>query len=250
MHDIILLWSHPRSVSSAMERVMLERGDMTTFHEPFIYLYYVHDAKKTLPYFDIAPDHPRSYADIRDMLLRAAERRPVFVKDMSYYVSDHISGDEAFVHRVKNTFLIRSPRKSIPSYHKLDPDVTSEEIGLEAQYHHFELVRELTGETPLVIDADDLQADTEGTVRAYCRALGIAFMPESMTWDDPVPAEWQYVAGWHEDLSKSKGIGSKTERKVDLDEVPHLKEYCEHHLPFYRKMREHRLRLGNCSPIR
>ena len=41
-----MLWSHPRSVSSAMERIMLERGDLTNFHEPFIYLYYVGDGKK------------------------------------------------------------------------------------------------------------------------------------------------------------------------------------------------------------
>jgi hypothetical protein len=80
-HDIIFLWSHPRSVSSAMERIMLERGDMTTLHEPFIYLYYVHDRKKTLDYFDPDPDHPTSYHDIREMVLAAAEQGPVFVKD-------------------------------------------------------------------------------------------------------------------------------------------------------------------------
>ena len=28
---------------------MLERGDLTTLHEPFLYLYYVHDARKRLP---------------------------------------------------------------------------------------------------------------------------------------------------------------------------------------------------------
>ena len=58
---------------------MLERGDMTALHEPFIYLYYVHDRRKTLDYFD--PDHPPSYHDIREMVLAAAEQGPVFVKD-------------------------------------------------------------------------------------------------------------------------------------------------------------------------
>ena len=48
MHDIIFLWSHPRSLSTVMQRVMLERGDFRNFHEPFIYTYYVHKRKKRL----------------------------------------------------------------------------------------------------------------------------------------------------------------------------------------------------------
>lgn len=31
---IIALWCHPRSMSTAMERVMRERGDCRCFHEP------------------------------------------------------------------------------------------------------------------------------------------------------------------------------------------------------------------------
>ena len=47
-HPLIFLWTHPRSVSSALERVMLQRGDLETLHEPFIYLYYLGDARKSL----------------------------------------------------------------------------------------------------------------------------------------------------------------------------------------------------------
>ncbi len=241
MHEIVFLWAHPRSVSSAMERIMLERGDMKTFHEPFIYLYYVHDATKTLPYFAIDPDHPRSYEDIKQMLLAAAERGPVFVKDMCYYLSDYIMDDHAFVRRIRNTFLIRTPEKSIPSYYKLDPQLTSEEIGLEAEYRYFERVVELTDQTPIVIDAEDVQADTEATMRAYCSALGIEFIPESLHWDTAVPDAWQFVAGWHGDLSKTKGIAKHAESATLMDDNPRLQQYCQHHLPFYLALREHRL---------
>ena len=236
-----MLWSHPRSVSSAMERIMLERGDMTTFHEPFIYLYYVGDGKKTLAYFDVHPDHPTSYVGIRDMILEGAKDGPVFAKDMSYYISDYIEDDLAFVKRVTNTFLIRSPEKSIPSYHRLDPEVLSEEIGLEAQWRHFELVREVTGETPIVIDADDLQRDTEATMRAYCAALEIPFIPESLSWDEDIPAQWRHVSGWHGDLVDTKGIGTHAKKKVDVHSAPKLKAYYNHHLPFYLELREFKL---------
>ncbi len=134
---------------------MLERGDMITLHEPFMYLYYVHDAKKELLHFERDPEHPTSYEDIKGAILDAADRKPVFVKDMYYYVADYVQGDHNFVRRVKNTFLIRTSEKSIPSYYRLDQDVTLEEFGLEAQHRHLELVRETNGELPIVIDADD-----------------------------------------------------------------------------------------------
>ncbi len=44
-------------------------------------------------------------------------------------------------------------------------------------------------------------------MRAYCRAIGIEFIPDSLTWDEPVPPEWTFVAAWHDDLSHSTGIG-------------------------------------------
>jgi hypothetical protein len=67
--------------------------------------------KKVLKYFEPEPTHPTSYRGIRDMILHASEKRPIFVKDMSYYVSDYIQQDPAFVGRVHNTFLIRNPGK-------------------------------------------------------------------------------------------------------------------------------------------
>ncbi len=46
MNRLVFLWCHPRSMSSTLERAKLERDDLATLHEPFLYLYYVHDARK------------------------------------------------------------------------------------------------------------------------------------------------------------------------------------------------------------
>ena len=108
---------------------MPERGDLDCAHEPFMYDYYVHRGIRVMPHFDIRPDHPVSYATIRDHLIARSERGPVFFKDMSYYVMPHILDDAIFAERLVNTFLIRDPVASITSYHKLDPEVTLDEIG-------------------------------------------------------------------------------------------------------------------------
>ena len=221
---------------------MLERGDMATLHEPFLYLYYVHDARKRLPHLDVDPRRPVSYEGIRSMVLEAARTRPVFVKDMCYYVVDHIHDDVDFIRRMTSTFLIRDPARSIPSHFRLDPGVTLEEIGCEAQYRCFERFEEVTGRTPVVIDAADLAADPAGTLRAYCRTLELPFIPEALEWNAELPQAWRDVGGWHADLAGSTGIARfRPSEGPGLDAAPHLRDYYAHHRPFYAKMRAHRL---------
>ena len=143
---------------------MWQRGDMRTLHEPFIYLYYIGDERKSLKFFDPDPDHPTSYEGIKSMIIEAAQSSTVFVKDMSYFVAPYAEADREFLRQVSNTYLIRTPERSIPSYYKLDSEVTREEIGVDAVYRHFQWVADATGEVPIVIDA----ADLTGTPRAQC----------------------------------------------------------------------------------
>jgi hypothetical protein len=116
-------------MSTAIERIMRERGDLNCAHEPFMYDYYV-NRSNAMPHFDVDPDHPQTYADIRDMLIERAQAGPVFFKDMSYYVVPHILDDDLFRPHLKNVFLVRRPKAAIVSYHKLDPKVSSDEIGI------------------------------------------------------------------------------------------------------------------------
>jgi len=90
MNKIIALWVHPRSLSTVMERVMIERGDFRVIHEPFAYVYYVHDKKGKVPHMKIDPDHPQTYPDTRKWILDAADEKPVCFKDMAYYVPEYL----------------------------------------------------------------------------------------------------------------------------------------------------------------
>ena len=65
-------------MSTALERVMRERGDFDCLHEPFLHYYYLQRAGKQLAHFDTEQDHPTSYEDTRDMILERAEKAPVF----------------------------------------------------------------------------------------------------------------------------------------------------------------------------
>lgn len=241
MNRIYALWSHPRSMSTAMERVMRERGDLDCAHEPFMYDYYVHRGVRVMPHFDVRPDHPVSYAAIRDHLIARSEKGPVFFKDMSYYVMPHILDDAVFAERLVDAFLIRDPVASITSYHKLDPEVTLDEIGLEAQWKHYSALR-AAGRTPVVIRAESVRQDTRGAMARFWEAVGLPFSEAAFDWQSEKPKDWEQVGGWHGDVSASKGIRPLTGEEIRAQretfeamaqEHPDMRVHLAHHRPFY-----------------
>jgi hypothetical protein len=239
---IVALWSHPRSMSTAFERIMRARGDLQCLHEPFMYDYYINRSTRQMPHFEAMDEHPKSYADIRAMILARAEKGPVFLKDMSYYVMPHIAADEAFFRRITHSFLIRDPKASIVSYAKLDPDMLLEEIGLEAQWLHAEAVMKQLGLAPVVVRSEQVQADPAGQMRKYWQAVGLRDMPEALHWKDPAPADWQQVQGWHHEVMASSTIRPISASQLSQTDAeyrqlaaaqPRLAEYLAHHLPYY-----------------
>lgn len=247
MNRIIALWCHPRSMSTAIERIMRERGDCSCFHEPFMYDYYIHRGVRAMPHFDVEPDRPVAYAEIRNHLLEAAESATVFIKDMSYYVVPALFDDTAFAQRLTHAFLIRHPARSILSYHRLDPDLTLEEIGLEAQWRHYEWLQDNLGMDPVVLEAEAIRQDPEAAMRTFWTAVGLSFAGHALAWqDDRTPEDWGQVAGWHGAVSGSTSIKPavhdgeehlSSEFAAAVARAPHLEAFLAHHLPFYERLR-------------
>lgn len=244
-HPIIALWSHPRSMSTATERIMRERGDLTCFHEPFMYYYYVHLGHRHFPHHEVDPDHPTGFREIWRMLREAAESGPVFFKDMAYYVWPEMRNHPALARSIRHAFLIRDPRRSIPSYHRLDPEVTLDEIGLEAEWRLADWVASVTGEHPPVIEAETIQSAPEPTMRALWSRIGLGDCPGALRWSgEAIPDEWQQVAGWHRDVAASTGIRPPDEDEAAIDAAfseaaaaaPRMTDLLAHHRPFHRRL--------------
>ena len=247
MHRIIALWCHPRSMSTAIERIMRERGDFQCLHEPFMYDYYVHRQVRRMPHFEAEKGRPVSYTTIREDLVQRAEGRDVFIKDMSYYVMPAMREDSEFARRLIHAFLIRNPMRSILSYHRLDPDVSCEEIGLEAQWRHFEWLRDALGMTPAVLEAESVQAAPRTVLRAWWSKIGLDFVEDAFTWSgEEAPEEWEQVAGWHGDVQQSTSIrpisdeeeaGLEAEFEAAARAQPRLRALLDHHRPCYERLR-------------
>jgi len=239
-YPIFALWAHPRSTSTALERLMRNRPDCSVFHEPFLGKYYNQIGKDVpgveMSAFDI------NYSKIRDRILAQGEQSPVFVKDMSYHVLPEFFEDTDFCDRLRHVFLIRDPRKSIPSFHKQDKDLTLTEVGYEAQWKQYQFIVNRCPEKVLVVEADDIGRETETMMQLIWDFCGFENCPEALNWEgQPFPQELQIVQAWHENLQKSPGIYTD-ERDPNavfseaLRGAPKLGAMLDYHRPFFEKL--------------
>lgn len=220
---------------------MRERGDLDVLHEPFMYHHYLSQTETHFPDFEPEPGHPRDYSDIRAMILRRASARPVFFKDMAYYVETELPRDPAFANQMTHAFLVRDPAEAIVSYHKRDPDFSLHEVGIEAQHRLLRALRE-AGHDPLVITAAHLREAPEATLARYWAHVDLPFMRDAFGWDETVPDGWKAVADWHATALNSGAIQKPEEGRDYGAEVVALgapfAAYEAHHRPFYESMKD------------
>lgn len=226
----IWLWAHPRSRSTALERMMMARGDVTVWHEPLVTLY--DDGV-----VELAGARLRSVAAVLEHA--KAQGGPLFVKDTTEFrYSDAL--DAGLVTGITHTFIVREPAAAIASHVAIKPDASCSDIGYEHQHALFELLRGL-GIEPVVVDSDLLVREPARTVAAYCAAVGLPYRPEAMRWPAGHRPEWARTRRWHLDAGESTGFTAAATRPVRLD--GHLHAYYAHHRPYYDRMVRHALPL-------
>ncbi len=232
----IALWAVPRSRSTAFLRSMMERGDLEVVHEPFSYL-------STQGHFELAGRRAESMPDLLGLLLESsASGRRVFFKDTSDYRYDALFEDGRIFRDVVNTFMIRDPAAAVTSHYALHPKLTLDEVGFEYLHMIFQAVADATGEVPLVIDGDDLVADPDGMVRAYCERVGLPFVAKALRWRSGGQAAWQPTERWHREVADSTGLVRAARRHAERpDNNSFLARLVEHHRPFHAVMHRHRL---------
>jgi hypothetical protein len=238
MNRMIALWAHPRSRSTVLERVFIERGDFEVFHEPFAHMAF--NDQSAIPHDDLDCGLPRSYEAIKALLRDTRQARNVFHKDMCYHCLDELKADPEFLLEQQNVFIIRETGRTIMSHHAMFAQMPLAAIGHKALYEIFCQVTRLTGKIPYVVNGDDLARRPEETLRRLCDHLQLEFLPDALSWEPSCPAQWTAWRCWHKAVENSTEIFAPDcefdERQ--LTESPHLMTYYQVHRPFYERMNQ------------
>ncbi len=236
--SVIALWAHSRSMSTAFLRMMVERGDVTTVHEPWLAL--TETGQVTLPAEADEVTTVYSDTELRDHLVRLGQSRPVFVKEVVDYRYPYLFDTPAEVASFTHAFIVRDPRPTIASHYAMKPSVTCPEIGFERLADLFGLFWSASGRKPLVLRAERLVEDPLVAVRAFCDYTGLAFVPEAITWQPTDRPEWGRHRAWHLDAINSSGfVSQRNAYEVTIDNSALLRSFYDHHYPFYERIVQH-----------
>ena len=230
----IALWAVPRSISTAFERVFVERDDFEVLHEPFSNAYYYGADRLSGRFADAEPKPGYSFDEVLADVLAPREKR-VFVKDMAYQAKGVLG--PGFASRFVNTFIVRDPKYVLVSLYKMWPDFTFEETGYEDLHRLFRYATEGGGEDVAVVDAMTFSENPEGVLAAYCEHLEIPFRSGSLSWESRDVEHWDSWEGWHDAAEKSTGIKPATRRDPELP--AELEEVYERCLPYYYELAAH-----------
>ncbi|XP_072019656.1 uncharacterized protein [Amphiura filiformis] len=193
----------------------------------------------------------------------------VFVHDQAYCLR---SNYDNIPRGYKHTYLIRNPYRLFPSwkkaYVKLMPSfvdkpftdmpkyLVPEMFGFGELYDLMVHIQENLGQSPIVIDADDLQANPSSVLRQYCHLLGVEFKESMLQWEagDKIVDTWiasktylqwskmEEGGGFYEDAFKSTEFHPPKElpsrEQIDPDLLPVIHQ-C---IPLYEKMYSIRIR--------
>jgi hypothetical protein len=247
----IFLATHPRSMSTALERSFMTRPDLECFHEPFGDPFYYGPERLSDRYapreLENSPYAHTTYADVvNEIFLTTNEqsnqtKKRVLLKDMAQYiippngpssVADSFNVNQEknnptvipldILHQFKFVFLIRSPHLSIPSYYRNCIAPRSEKTGFdhfrpsEAGYRELRLLYDHLVKNddtnhnfnPLIVDAADICANPEMTIRRICESVDLEFDPSMLSWEPSkiVSDKFAKWPGWHDEVLKTSGF--------------------------------------------
>ncbi len=191
----------------------------------------------------------------------------VFVHDQAFGLQGRY---ENIPRGYTHTFLIRNPYRQFPSWKKamvklipsmidkpfsdMPQKLVPEKFGLGELYDLMVYVRDKLGQTPIIIDADDLQANPSSVLSQYCDLIGVKFSESLLHWEagDKIMDSWigskklltankMEEGGYYEDALNStefqppKDMPSRDQ--IDADLLPLIDQY----MPMYEKMHSMRI---------
>lgn len=236
------MWSPPRARSTMMMRVFEAIG-CQVMDEPF-YAYWLKATDKSDdPGFAVTlREHETDWRKIIDLLFAPLhdEDSWQYQKHMAIHMLDEV--DLSWMQNIINAFLIRHPAEVIVSmseFRALAPTTDRELheaaalVGIPQLKRIFDLAHEISGQSPPVIDANDVLASPDQVLGAFCDEVGLPFnRAHPISWaPGRHPNDGAWADDWYQKVYETTELGTYIPRETVVPEA--LKPVVDYCLPTY-----------------
>ncbi|XP_070537658.1 uncharacterized protein [Ptychodera flava] len=246
-----ILWSTYRSVSTAFERSIRELGDVMVTRENFSKAACFGEERIAFKRYHVDEPVPGcKFSDIKILLEGTFPGyRGVFMKEVAMALV--LSGKIDFVpDGFSHVFLIRNPVKVVTSFYMSliseqlsgeKSETVSNEAGFVELWELYQYIRDIKGQTPMVIDADDdLLRDPATTMKKFCDFAGFEFKESMLHWQPGRLEDWSWDDAWYGTVVKSSGFITNEKHRVSEIDVSSYPEYVQDVIrdcqPYYEKL--------------
>lgn len=235
-HTILAMWSGPRNISTAMMYAFANRGDCVAWDEPFYGAYLAATGLQHPMRAEILAACMQDPNAVAKSCTTAAEKPLFYQKHMTHHMLPQF--DRAFIRKLSNAFLIRSPEKVLASYAKKHDEVTLHAIGFVEQAEIFDLVADHLGHAPPVVDADIHLANPRKSLQQLCHAAGVPFREAMLEWPKgPKACDGAWAPHWYNAVWASTGFAAPDEKPFTLPDE--LRRIADAARPLYEKLKAH-----------
>lgn len=237
----IAMWSGPRNISTALMRAWGSRDDTFVCDEP-LYAHYLQATGIDHPGRDeVIASQDTDWRRVAAWLTGPVPggRGIFYQKHMAQHLLPEIGRD--WLDALTHAFLIREPAGMLASFTRVAGAATLAATGLAQQCELFDRVAGRTGRAPPVIDAADVLADPRALLGRLCDALGVPFQDAMLSWPaGPRATDGVWARHWYAAVEASTGFQAPAAPPAPAP--PALRGLYEQCLPYYERLRAHRLR--------
>ena len=171
----IAMWSGPRNISTALMRAWENRPDAWVVDEP-LYAHYLTQVTVAHPGVDeVIQHHDGDWERVVAGADRPDSPRPRRLLPEAHGPPLAAAPARRVGLQPHQRFLIRHPAEMLPSLAAKMGLPVLRDTGLPQQVEIFRDVRARTGETPVVLDSEDVLKDPRGVLGRFCARVGVAF---------------------------------------------------------------------------
>ncbi|MFP7672370.1 HAD family hydrolase [Marivita sp. S0852] len=236
----LAMWSGPRNLSTAMMYSFAQRRDFAVVDEPFYGPYLRLTGLDHPMRQEVLASRPETEFEVEQSLIGPIpdDKPNVYHKHMCQHMLPGMP--RTFIAQCTNVFLIRHPQRVVASFAKGYPKLTVDDVGFHQQSRLFDEVGAL-GQTPVVIDSEDIRTDPKHALRALCDAISLEWDASMLSWSKGGhPSDGVWAAHWYKSVHQSTGFAGPEGPMPDVGDHQTLVKAC---MPHFKKMSACKLRL-------